>query len=139
MRELGAAFFLHDLGKSCIPLEILNKPGRLDDAEMMRVMDHPSEGYKLLEASGELSPECAAVVLQHHERVDGSGYPVGLRGEGIHIFGRICCIADVYDALTADRPYKTRVSPFEALTVMRNEMLPHLTPWLFEKFVKILP
>lgn len=138
MRELGAAFFLHDLGKTQVPVEILNKPGPLDETEMRRVREHPREGSEMLERSGELTEECAAVVLQHHERVDGSGYPRRLRGDGIHIFGRICCIADVYDALTADRPYKAKISPFEALTLMREELLPHLTPWLFERFVRLL-
>ncbi len=135
MHELGAGFFLHDLGKVHIDTSIINKPGRLTDDEMKQMKTHPYQGYKLLSETGQLSEECAVIALQHHEREDGTGYPRGLRGDQIHTYGRLCSIADVYDALTAERSYKARLSPFDALKVMKNEMLHHFQKNIFEKFV----
>jgi HD-GYP domain-containing protein (c-di-GMP phosphodiesterase class II) len=75
------------------------------------------------------------IVMQHHEREDGTGYPRMLKGEQIHTYGRICCIADVYDALTAERSYKQRLNTFEALKLMKDQLLNHFHRELFEKFV----
>lgn len=138
MHELGAGFFLHDLGKVSIPPEIINKPGRLSDEEMTEVRKHPSAGFKILREARQLTEESKTIVLQHHERVDGLGYPKKLRGNDIHIYGRICSIADVYDALTSDRPYRKRMTPFEALQLMKDEMINHFQKELFEKFVLML-
>jgi HD-GYP domain-containing protein (c-di-GMP phosphodiesterase class II) len=138
MHELGAAFFLHDLGKVRILQEIITKPGRLSDEEMAEMRRHPSLGFKILNDCKQLTAECRTIVLQHHERDDGTGYPHRLHGPEIHIYGRICSIADVYDALTSDRPYRVRMQPFEALKLMRNEMLHHFQKDLFEKFVLML-
>lgn len=93
-------------------------------------------GFKLLTETNQLTEELKLIVLQHHEKVNGSGYPKGLRADDIHIYARICAIADVFDALTARRPYRTPLSTFEALKYMRDEMIPHhLDHQLFEKFV----
>lgn len=138
MHELGAGFFLHDLGKLRIPSEIINKPGRLSEEEMGVIRKHPSQGYKILHEARQLTEECKTVVLQHHERMDGTGYPKRLRGEEIHIYGKICSVADVYDALTSDRPYRQKMRPFEALQLMKNEMINHFQRELFEKFVLML-
>ena len=108
MNELGTGFFLHDLGKVNINQDILNKPGRLTDEEMNEVKRHPAQGFKILNETKHLTEESKLIVLQHHERQDGKGYPKGLKGEAIHIYGRICSIADVYDALTSDRPYRKK-------------------------------
>ncbi len=137
MNELGAGFFLHDLGKIQIDQAILNKPGRLTDEEMNEVRRHPNLGFKILNDTKQLTEECKLIVLQHHERQDGNGYPKRLKGDKIHIYGRICMIADVYDALTSDRPYRKKMTPFAALDLMRNEMLEHFQRDLFEKFVQI--
>jgi HD-GYP domain-containing protein (c-di-GMP phosphodiesterase class II) len=138
MHELGAGFFLHDLGKVGIPPDIITKPGRLSGEEMTEMRKHPSKGFKILHECRQLTEECRTIVLQHHERNDGTGYPHRLRGPEIHIYGRICSIADVYDALTSDRPYRTRMQPFEALKLMRDEMMHHFQKDLFEKFVLML-
>ncbi|WP_421861899.1 HD-GYP domain-containing protein [Motiliproteus sp.] len=138
MHELGAGFFLHDLGKVNIRQEVINKPGRLDDAEMRHMRSHPYQGFKLLEKTGELTEESRIIILQHHERADGSGYPKQLHDREIHIYGKICCIADVFDALTAERSYKKAMPPFEALKLMKSQMSDHFNKELFEKFVKLM-
>jgi HD-GYP domain-containing protein (c-di-GMP phosphodiesterase class II) len=138
MHELGAGFFLHDLGKVRIPPEIINKPGRLSEEEMNVIRKHPSQGFKILQEARQLTEECKTIVLQHHERIDGTGYPKRLHGEEIHIYGKICSIADVYDALTSDRPYRQKMRPFDALQLMKNEMINHFHKELFEKFILML-
>lgn len=135
MREIGAGFFLHDLGKVSIDPNILNKPGRLDDSEMEIIRRHPREGAKMLLMSAEFSEEANAIVMQHHERVDGSGYPYRLKGSEISLYAIICSVADVYDALTSERSYKKKLSQYEALKLMHTEMIGHFNKELFEKFV----
>ena len=105
MHELGAGFFLHDLGKVKIDTAIINKPGKLTAEEMRQMRRHPNLGFTILSKTKQLSEECKLIVLQHHERNDGTGYPNGLRGDAIHIYCRLCSLADVYDALTSVRPY----------------------------------
>jgi HD-GYP domain-containing protein (c-di-GMP phosphodiesterase class II) len=135
MHELGAAFFLHDLGKVNIDVAIINKPAVLTDEEMAQMRKHPEYGYDILVRTNQLTEECRIIVLHHHERNDGSGYPVGLKGDDIHLYGRICSLADVYDALNSDRPYRNGLGPFAALKLMKEEMLTHFQKDLFEKFV----
>jgi cyclic di-GMP phosphodiesterase len=135
MHELGAGFFLHDIGKVRIDASIINKPGKLTDAEMATMKSHPYQGYLILKETNQLTEECMFIVMQHHEREDGTGYPRMLRGDEIHTYGRICCIADVYDALTAERSYKQRLNTFDALNLMKEKLLNHFHPELFEKFV----
>lgn len=138
MHELGAGFFLHDLGKIFVDDAILNKPGKLTDVEMKQIRRHPALGYRILNKTNQLTNECATVVLQHHERDDGKGYPKGLRGSEIHEYGRICSLADVYDALTSERPYRKKLKPFDALKLMKEEMIHHFQRELFEQFVLML-
>lgn len=135
MEELGAGFFLHDLGKVNIDAAVLNKPGRLDDDEMKHMRTHPYQGYKILKETNQLNEEIRVIAMQHHERDDGTGYPLGLKGDEIHAYGRICCIADVFDALTAKRSYKPSLSPFEALKIMKEQMLGHFSEKIFQNFV----
>jgi len=135
MHALGGGFFLHDLGKVRINLSIINKPAKLSDEEMQEMKRHPDYGYQLLKETHQLNKECQMIILQHHERENGAGYPRGLKGDDIHIYGRICSIADVFEALTSVRPYKKAMKPFDALRVMRDEMITHFHRELFEKFV----
>jgi len=135
MHELGAGFFLHDLGKAKIDPVILNKPGRLDEKEMAIMRAHSSLGFSMLKSANQLSRECALIVMQHHEREDGTGYPRKLIGNQIHDYSRICCITDVFDALTAERSYKKGLSTFDALRIMKEEMIGHFHAEIFEKFV----
>lgn len=137
MHELGAGFFLHDIGKVRIDPAIINKPGKLTDEEMTVIRTHPDQGYNILAETKHLTDECGIIVLQHHERQDGAGYPRKLTGDAIHIYGRICSIADVYDALTAERSYKRKMDTFSALKLMKERLLNHFHQELFEKFVML--
>lgn len=138
MHELGAGFFLHDIGKINIRAEVINKPGRLTDDEMRHMRTHPYKGYKMLEKSGQLTEESRIIILQHHERTDGTGYPKQLHNREIHIYGKICCIADVFDALTAERSYKKALTPFEALLLMKEKMADHFDKKMFADFVNLM-
>ena len=138
--ELLHAAAMHDLGKIGVPDQILFKPGKLDPEEWTLMRAHTTIGAELL--SGHASPllETARVVaLTHHERWDGTGYPQGLAGEAIPLAGRIAAIADVFDALTSDRPYK-QAWPFEqAVAEIRRSAGSHFDPMLVERFLAILP
>ncbi len=138
MHELGIGFFLHDLGKVQIDQAIINKPGRLTAEEMAVMRRHPVLGYQLLYEAQQMTEECKTIVLQHHERYDGTGYPKELRGEEIHLYGKICSLADVFDALTSNRPYRKKMDPFSALILMKKEMIHHFQKDLYEKFVLML-
>lgn len=135
LHELGAGFFLHDLGKIRVAPEILNKPARLTETEMKHMRIHPFQSFKILEETNNLSKECRVICMQHHEREDGHGYPRRLKGNDIHDYARICSIADVFDALTAERSYKRSLSPFKALSIMKEEMLGFFHKEIFENFV----
>jgi len=137
IEELGAGFFLHDLGKVKVDDSIINKPSKLSDEEYQIMKNHPQWGYELLEEADELSTEAKIIVLQHHERVDGLGYPLGLKDDQIHDYGKITAIADVFDALTSKRSYKNGMPPFKALTIMKEEMLNHFEKDIFANFVKL--
>jgi HD-GYP domain-containing protein (c-di-GMP phosphodiesterase class II) len=115
LRELGIGAMLHDVGKTRIPPEILNKPESLTEEEFNIVKKHTSYGYEMLKRSKVLSTYASYIALTHHERYDGEGYPLGLRGEEIHEFARIVSVADVYDAITSDRIYKKRININEAI------------------------
>jgi HD-GYP domain-containing protein (c-di-GMP phosphodiesterase class II) len=137
MQELASGFFLHDIGKVNIDTALINKQGKFTVEEMQLMKLHPEFGYKLLSDTSQLTKECRIIVMHHHERVDGTGYPKGIKDEDIHIYGRICCIADVYDALTSQRSYKQSRNPFEAFKIMKEEMLGHFSMNIFEKFVRL--
>jgi putative nucleotidyltransferase with HDIG domain len=109
---------LHDLGKLAIPEEILRKPGELTDTERLVLERHPQIGHRMLDSLG-VDP-VADVVLHHHERWDGAGYPDGLQGEAIPLGARIIFVADAYDAMTSDRIYRPRLSSESALAELRR-------------------
>lgn len=135
MHALGAGFFLHDIGKVYIDEAIINKPGKFTEEEMKLMRKHPGMGFKLLTETRQINDESRLIVLQHHERQNGTGYPRRLRGEDIHVYGRICSVADVFDALVSKRPYKAQLKPFEALKIMKGEMLDHFHKEIFETFI----
>ncbi len=133
--EIGNGFFLHDIGKYDIPEEISRKQGKLSEIEWNIMKQHPQKGYDLLRELGQMTEEIGIIVLQHHERQNGSGYPRKIRGEEIHLYSMICTIADAFDALTSQRPYRQAQSSFNALKIMQNEMLQYFDPKVFAKFV----
>lgn len=111
---------VHDIGKPFIPKEILQKPGRLTPEEFEIMKCHSQYGYDFLKKSFNLSSYVKLIVLQHHERFDGLGYPMGIVGDKISYLARIVSIADVYDALTSDRPYKRAMCPSDALEYLMS-------------------
>lgn len=137
MHELGAGFFLHDIGKVNISTEIINKRGRLSESEMDEMRRHPDESKKILTNTNHLNKEFEVIVMQHHERDDGTGYPLGLKGFEIHPYASICCLADVYDALTGKRSYKVAKTPAEALEIMTKQMSNHFNRDMLNKFIAI--
>ena len=127
LRVLARSGLMHDIGKLGIPDEVLDKHSALDDAEWTLVRSHPEMGLTLLDRAGQSSREVLAV-LYHHERLDGSGYPYGLQAESIPIEARIVAVADTYDALTSNRPYRTACSDAEARRVLIEEAGARLDP-----------
>ncbi|MCD6287890.1 MAG: HD domain-containing protein, partial [Candidatus Hydrogenedentes bacterium] len=125
IQRLGAGFALHDIGKSRIPISVLQKEGPLDENEWILMKKHPEYSAEILEETGHLTDEAKAVALQHHERVDGTGYPSGLMSANIHEFAKICMIADIFDALTTNRSYREAMRTFDALNLMKSEMEAH--------------
>lgn len=136
-REAGMAGLLHDLGKAGVPLEVLNKPGKLTEEEFALVKRHPEQGYKLLSEGKGASQASMDVCLHHHEKFDGSGYPEGLAGENISLLARMGAVCDVYDAITSNRPYKAGWDPAESIKRMA-EWKGHFDPVVFQAFVKSL-
>jgi len=118
VRDAGAAGMLHDLGKAAMPLEVLNKPGALTDDEFRVMKAHPTRGWEMLKTGGETPESVLDVVLHHHEKFDGTGYPHGLGGDGISLMARMGAVCDVYDAITSNRPYKKAWGPAESLQRM---------------------
>ncbi|KYO66542.1 HD-GYP domain-containing protein [Thermovenabulum gondwanense] len=113
IQNLNYAAILHDIGKIGIPEIILNKPGKLSDEEFAKIKEHPVKGASITNNVDFLS-QASLFILHHHERLNGSGYPKGLKGAEIPLGAAIIAVADVYDALTTDRPYRNALSPQEA-------------------------
>lgn len=127
---------MHDIGKVAIPDAVLLKPGKLNDDEWAVMRSHSAVGYKVLSGSERPILKAAATIAQqHHEKYDGSGYPNGLRGEDIHIYGRIVAIADVFDALGSSRPYKQAWELEKILELFREEKGKHFDPKLVDLFL----
>lgn len=116
--DLGMAAVLHDIGKLLLPEGLLNKPGRYTEGEFAAMQRHSRLGADLLERTEGIMRSAVVAACQHHERMDGKGYPEGLSGMRIHEFGRIVCVADSYDAMTSGRPYRRNFEPHEALQLM---------------------
>ena len=115
LKRLGKCAIMHDIGKTAVPVEIINKPSNLDEDEYNLVKGHSSAGYDYLFNGNIGDDKMWAGVLGHHEKVDGTGYPFKLRGDDIPIWSRIISVADVYDALTSVRPYRSPMQPAEAI------------------------
>ena len=131
---------MHDVGKIGIPDNILLKPGKLDEVEWEVMRQHPAMGARIIgEHSDELLRAAHSVAITHHEKWDGSGYPNGLKGEEIPIFGRIVAIADVFDALTTARPYKKAWTVEAALEMIEEGAGKHFDPGLIQPFKAALP
>lgn len=135
--NIGLGAFLHDIGKLLIPKSIIQKPGPLNDMEMVYIRQHCELGMSSLEQFC-LPKECTDIVLQHHERLDGSGYPKGLKRDAICRNARIVMIADVVDAITSHRPYKKPQEMDAAINIVRSdkEKYSHKLVSLMEKILE---
>ncbi len=118
--ELGVSGLLHDVGKTKIPIEILNKPARLNDDEFAIMKQHSVYGYHMLEKKGEFNKEICYAVLQHHEKINGKGYPLGFNEKQITPYAKILSVADIYDALVTERPYKSAFSQRDAVEMIMS-------------------
>ena len=137
LNTIQMAGILHDVGKIGVPDNVLNKPGPLNNDEFSRILAHPGKGEKILEPLQSLSGIREAV-LYHHERYDGKGYPEGLKGEGIPLYARIIAIADSYDAMTTDRPYRNGLSREAAIAELKAKAGVMWDPALVERFIESL-
>ncbi len=121
LKHMGIGAFLHDLGKVVVPLSILNKPGRLLEEERLEIEKHPLYGLELVKGRHFFNGPSLAIIYKHHERINGKGYPQGLHGDEIERYPKICAVADVYDALVSDRPYRQGFKPHQAMEIMEEE------------------
>ncbi len=135
--NLGFSALLHDIGKTKVPAEILNKPGRLTFFEYRMMQNHVLEGGKILKNQPYFPAEGISGVVQHHEKLNGHGYPFSLSGDSISNYGKILAITDCYDALTTDRPYKAAHTPFGALSIIVNDCEQYDAD-LLRTFIKML-
>lgn len=119
--EIAVGGLLHDLGKLDIDQRILNKPGKLDEIEFRAIKTHPLIGFRRLVCETNVTRGQMLMAYQHHERIDGRGYPVGISGNEIDDFAKICAVADVFEALTSNRPYRTALSAEKAIEIMRAD------------------
>ena len=138
VRQLGLGGMLHDVGKSKIRTELINKDGKLTDDEFEEVQKHAPLGFDMLVGMKCYGPCVTAMAGQHHEKFKGGGYPRGLFGEEISYYARICKLMDVYDALTTRRSYKKAMTPLDALTLMKKQMMADFDPELLSKFILLM-
>lgn len=138
LEQMGIGALLHDAGKMKIPNYVLQKPGKLTEAEFVEIKKHPLYSLEILEKTEGLSNKSKLVALQHHERFAGHGYPFSIQGEEISQFAQIAAIADVYDAITTNRCYKKAASPYEALQEMYLAANRDFNQFLMERFIQCM-
>lgn len=136
VREAGMAGLLHDIGKAMMPVDVLNKPGKLTDEEFTIIKQHPVEGHRMLVEGNSVGEIPLDVCLHHHEKMDGTGYPQGLKGDEISIYAKMGAVCDVYDAITSNRPYKAGWDPAESIRRMMEWSGAHFDQNVFKAFVK---
>ncbi len=136
LRQGGIGGLLHDIGKMKVPDEVLNKPGRLTDAEFDLIKKHPGDGHAVLLETPGIGPIPLDITRHHHERLDGRGYPDGLAGDAISTMARMAAIVDVYDAITADRCYHKGMPAAEALRKMWEWSTDHFDQKLLQAFMR---
>lgn len=135
---LGMSAILHDLGKSKIDYEIINKNGKLTDEEFTQMKNHPVYGHEIALKLGINDERILSGIRHHHEKIEGRGYPDNLKGDQISYFARIIGVCDVFDALSTKRSYKDPMSSFESLLLMKQQMAGHLDMDIVNAFIKML-
>lgn len=138
IRKIGLAGLLHDIGKAKIPVEILNKPGPLNDEERALIKQHPNMGRNLLMTSASVEHYTIDVAYSHHERVDGTGYPRALQAHQIPYYAKLIAIVDTYDAITSSRAYDTGRASMEALEIIYNNRDSHFDADLTVEFIRCI-
>lgn len=138
IRAFGSGLLLHDIGKTQIDPKIINKTGSLTEEEFSKIKMHVQLGADVLTQLDKIDVVSLLPIVQHHEKYSGKGYPNGLRGDDIHVHGKVACIVDVYDALTTKRAYADARKPFTALQIMRDEMKGSFDDKLFKGFIVFL-
>ena len=136
LNDLAVAGLVHDIGKVFIDKNIVNKPARLTDEEFQEMKKHSERGYQYLKRYSKFSKNIMKGVLDHHEQYKGEGYPKGLKGDDISLFGRIICVADVFDALTSDRPYRRAMIPSDAIEYIMSGYDTMFDPQIVDVFLK---
>lgn len=138
LKELALAGMLHDIGKARIDKSILNKPEPLSYEENIEIKKHSLLGYRIIENRRQISRDVKMAVLMHHERLDGSGYPLCAKGESLPLYARILAIADVFDAMTSNRVYRGKVSPFDVFSMLEKEIFGKLDTAIIKVFLENL-
>ncbi len=138
MIDIGIGGLLHDAGKMRIPPQILKKPERLSAEDWVEVRKHPIYSLEIMEESKGIPEPSKQLALQHHERHNGSGYPFGLKGDSIGLFGQIAGIVDFYDAITADRYYQKAIQPHEAIRQIYERSHTEFNQWVVERFIQCI-
>lgn len=138
LRAIATGAILHDVGKLFIDQDIVNKPGQLTHEEFSLVKHHARLGYELIKKFPEITPEAAVIAMNHHERVDGKGYPNGLSGEQIDLYSQIVGLVDVFDAMTSDKVYAKKVSPYKAVQTLVKCADTHFFSALVSRFVSAM-
>jgi len=136
LHQLGLGAFLHDVGKMKIPLEVLDKPAALTAEELAEMKRHPEYGMEIVSDSGNVPDTVRDIILSHHERMNGSGYPQGLTAELIRPMTHMVAICDTYDAIVSKRPYKKPVSAVRAVEILNRERGNLFDPWLVDQFIQ---
>lgn len=138
LEELGTAALLHDLGKSKISKQILNKKEKLTNEEFLQIKKHPLFGYEIAKKLNINNKNILLGIRSHHEKIDGTGYPDGLKGNEIHLFAKIISICDIFDALSSKRSYKNPLSAFDTLLRMKKEMSNLIDIKILNEFILML-
>jgi len=140
LSELGFAALIHDIGKMLIDQDIINKTKALTELEYKEIMKHPALGCEYAKETFDISPTIFDAILDHHEKYGGGGYPNNKFGEDISLYGRIIALADVYDAISSDRPHRKALSPSESMEYIMGNAGSHFDPMLASIFIrKIAP
>ncbi len=137
LEDMGMSSMMHDLGKSKVNWDIINKNGKLTDIEFTRMKKHPGAGYDIAVSMGITDKRILSGIRSHHEKLDGTGYPDGLKDKEISLFPRIIAVCDVFDALTTKRSYKDAMTSFEAISLMKKQMQGHLDMRLLNAMIQM--
>lgn len=137
IKEAAIGAFLHDIGKSKVPLSILNKPGPLLEEEWQIMKQHPTYGIDLL-VDKPVPERGKQVILQHHEKINGVGYPYGLKGDKVQMVSQVVSVCDAYDAMTTNRVYQKALQPYQAFEIIMQQMKGHFDPKIVTTFIQLL-